>query len=213
MSESPGEIRTVESAEELRELLGEVIPTARNKDRAALHAMDRAWIATSPFCLVATADARGNCDISPKGDPRGFVHILDDRTLALPERPGNRRGDGFHNILENPHVGLIFFVPGRGTTLRIKGRARIVREAPFFDAMLHDGHRPKLAVLVDIDNIFFHCAKAFMRSGLWEPDSWSDEGLPSHAEITHALGRSGKSLEELREYYGPSYADKLYREA
>ena len=98
--------------------------------------------------------------------------VLDDTTIAIPERPGNRRADGFHNILTNPHVGLIYLVPGRGDTLRINGRARLVRDAPFFDDMVVKGHRPVLALVVEIEQVFYHCSKAFLRSKLWDPASW-----------------------------------------
>jgi len=162
----------VTSQEELRELLGP--PTARSVDKVhtALDDRDRRWLSLSPFCLVATSAADGSCDTSPKGDPPGFAMVLDDTTIAIPERPGNRRADGFQNLLSNPHVGLLFLVPGRGETLRINGRARLVREAPFFDEMTVKGHRPLLALVVEIDEIFFHCSKAFLRSALWKPESW-----------------------------------------
>lgn len=212
MGIATSEVQTVDSAQELREILGEVIPSARNKERARLHELDRRWLAASSFCLLATSDGEGRCDVSPKGDPAGFVHVVDGQTIALPERPGNRRADSLHNILSNPQVSLIFFVPGQGPTLRIRGRARIVKDAPFFAAMCHAGHRPRLALVVDIDTIFFHCPKSVMRSGLWDPDRWPQDVLPSYAEITHAVGRTGKSREELEQYYGPAYAELLYRE-
>ncbi|MGW4962086.1 pyridoxamine 5'-phosphate oxidase family protein [Nonomuraea sp. NPDC004186] len=171
------------SETELRELLGEVMPRAATKERVRLHERDREWLAASPFCLIATSDDAGACDVSPKGDPAGFVHVIDDTTIAIPDRPGNRRADGFLNVLTNPHVGLIFLIPGRNETLRINGRARLIREAPFFDEMIVKGHRPHLALVVEIEQIFFHCAKAFLRSSLWKPDSWEPEVLPSHARL------------------------------
>ena len=138
---------------------------ARDKERTALTDLDVAWLASSPFCVVATSAADGDCDASPKGDPAGqLVHVIDERTIALAERPGNRRADGYRNILENPHVGLLFLIPGRGDTLRINGRARLVSDAPFFDEMVVKGHRPVLAMVVEIDELFHHCAKAFLRS-------------------------------------------------
>ncbi|MEM7152191.1 MAG: pyridoxamine 5'-phosphate oxidase family protein [Myxococcota bacterium] len=212
MSEASVETAEVRSPEELREILGPASERAANKDRRVLHEMDRAWIATSPFILVATSDAEGRCDVSPKGDPAGFVHVIDDHTLAIPERPGNRRADGFHNILANPHVGLIFLIPGRTDSLRINGRARIVRDAPFFDAMQVGGHRPKLALVVEIEQLFFHCSKAFMRSELWKPEGWRPEAMPSRAQVVKAMEPTTQSLEELEAYYGSAYAEKLYRE-
>ena len=126
--------------------------------------------------MLATASAAGGADASPKGDPAGdLVHVIDERTIALAERPGNRRADGYRNILENPHVGLLFVIPGRGDTLRINGRARLVSDAPFFDDLVVKGHRPLLALVVEIDEVFHHCAKAFMRSSLWDPDTWDPE--------------------------------------
>jgi PPOX class probable FMN-dependent enzyme len=162
--------------------------------------------------LVATSAADGSCDVSPKGDPPGFVHVLDDRTLAIPERPGNKRADGWRNVLSNPHVGLIFLVPGRGDTLRVNGRVRLVRDAPFFDDLVVKGHRPLLAAVVTIEQVFFHCAKAFLRSQLWDAGSWGGHDLPTRAVIARTLESAETPLAELEAYYGPSYADNLYRQ-
>ncbi len=195
---------------ELRQLLGEPGPAARRKTRPALDPLDRAWLAASPFCLIATAADDGSCDVSPKGDPPGFVRVLDDTTLAIPERAGNRRADGFVNILTNPHVGLISFLPGRGDTLRINGRARLVRDAPFFDEMLVRGTRPLLATVVEVDEVFHHCSKALLRSQLWDPNSWHPSAVASRACIAQTLERPEQSLAELERYYGPDYAAGLY---
>jgi PPOX class probable FMN-dependent enzyme len=201
----------VTSEERLRELIGTPLPRTANKARASLHPLDRKWLEAAPFCLVATSAADGTCDVSPKGDPAGFTLVLDDRTIAIPERPGNRRADGYLNILSNPHVGLLFVLPGRGDTLRINGRARIVADAPWFDRMVVKGHRPQLALLVDIDEIFHHCSKAFLRSALWKPETWDNGSVPSRAQIAKALERPEDSLDKLEEYYGPSYAERLYQ--
>ncbi|MEV0168015.1 hypothetical protein B0I32_12627 [Nonomuraea fuscirosea] len=201
----------IESEAELRELLGEVMPRAATKDRPRLHERDREWLAASPFCLIATSGSDGSCDVSPKGDPAGFVHVIDDTTIAIPDRPGNRRADGFVNVLKNPHVGLIFLIPGRNETLRVNGRARLVREAPFFDEMIVKGHRPHLALVVEIEQIFFHCAKAFLRSSLWKPDSWTTDTLPSQAKLIKEVQKVEESLEELETYYGEAYGKRLYR--
>jgi hypothetical protein len=196
----------------LTALLGEPTPAVRNKERAALTDVDRDWLAASPFCVMGTADAAGRCDVSPKGDPAGqLVHVVDDTTIAIAERPGNRRADGYRNILANPYVGLNFLIPGRGDTLRINGRARLVADAPFFDAMVVKGHRPLLAVVVEIETIFFHCAKAFLRSQLWRPETWEPEArVPRRAVLAQRLERPGDSLEVLDEYYGPRYEQGLY---
>ena len=113
-------------------------------------------------------------------------------------------------MLENPHVGMIFVIPGRTDTLRINGRARLLSDAPFFDRMVVKGHRPHLALLVHIDTIFHHCGKAFLRAGLWEPETWDPTAVPRRAVISKTLEPSDKTLEELDEYYGPAYRDGMY---
>jgi hypothetical protein len=202
----------VRSEAELRELIGEPGARAVSKERKSLHGHDRAWLAASPFCLVATAGADGTCDVSPKGDPPGFTIVLDDTTLAIPDRPGNRRVDGFRNILANPHIGLIYFVPGREETLRVNGRARLVRGAPFFDDMVVRGHRPTIALVVEIEQVFFHCAKAFKRSSLWRPETWPDPAaLPSMPRIVKDVQPTvTETLAELERHYGEQYEKQLY---
>jgi PPOX class probable FMN-dependent enzyme len=201
----------ITSETQLRELLGEPLPRVAAKARPRLHDYDKQWLASSPLCLVATSNADGSCDVSPKGDPPGFTRVLDDTTIAIPERPGNRRLDGFRNILTNPHVGLIYLVPGRGDTLRINGAARLVSDAPFFDQMRVKGHRPLLALVVDIDQVFYHCSKAFLRSDLWQPTTWNADAVPSRAQIAQRLEQPEVALEDLEHYYGPAYAARLYR--
>ena len=202
----------ISTTAELVALLGEPGERARDKSRPALLDVDRDWLAASPFCVLATAAADGTCDASPKGDPPGsLVHVIDDRTIALAERPGNRRVDGYRNICENPHVGLTFFIPGRGDTLRINGRARLVSDAPFFDELTVKGHRPVLAVVVDIEDLFFHCAKAFLRSELWDPATWDPEArVPRRAVLAREVEPNEMTVEQLEDYYGPSYSEGLY---
>jgi len=204
-------VTEIGSVSELRELLGEPSARAATKERNRLHAIDREWLALSPFCVLATSDAFGNCDASPKGDPAGrLVHVVDDGTIAVPERPGNKRVDGYSNVLSNPHAGIISIIPGRTETLRINGRARVLRDAPFFEEMVVRGHRPILALLIEIDTIFFHCAKAFMRSKLWRPETWHPDVLPPHATIVKDVQDTPETLAELQRHYGPSYEDLLY---
>jgi PPOX class probable FMN-dependent enzyme len=204
-------ITEVTSEAELRDLLGHPSQRAATKVRRALHERDREWLAASPFCLIATAGADGSCDVSPKGDPPGFTQVLDDTTVAIPDRAGNNRADGFANILSNPQVGLLFLVPGRSDTLRINGRARLIRAAPFFDDMIVRGSRPKLALLVDVTEVFYHCGKAFMRADLWNPGTWDPDALPSTAHIVKSVQADAEeTLEELQRHYGPSYAERLY---
>ena len=200
---------TTEAA--LRDLLGTPTQRALDKERQAFTTEHRDWLAASPFCLVATSDAAGRCDVSPKGDPAGFALVVDDTTLAVPERPGNRRADGFANILRNPHVGLIFFVPGRGDTLRVNGRASLLSDAPYADRMEVKGHRPVVILEIAVEEIYFHCSKAFLRSRLWEPETWAPDAVMSRAQIAKNLERPDDSLEEIEAYYGQQYAEGLYR--
>ncbi len=195
---------------ELRELVGEPSAPALRKERRALHELDRQWLAASPFCLLATSGADGTCDVSPKGDPPGFTLVLDDTTIALPERPGNRRLDGFRNILANPHVGLVYFLPGRGDTLRINGRARLLRDAPFAERMTVRGHAPAVVLLVEIEQVFHHCSKALLRSQLWDPASWRPEAVARRAVIARTLERPERELADLDAYYAAGYDQKLY---
>ncbi|HET9419827.1 MAG TPA: pyridoxamine 5'-phosphate oxidase family protein [Nocardioides sp.] len=213
MTQTPTQYAEISTPEELVELLGEPAQRAIDKERTALLPVDRDWLAASPFCVLATTDAGGNTDASPKGDPAGsLVHVIDDTTIAIAERPGNRRADGYHNILADPHVGLLFLIPGRGDTLRINGRARLVREAPFFDEMVVKGHRPLLSIVVDVEQVFFHCAKAFLRSGLWKPETWDPEAVvPKRAQIAKEVEGDQRSDAELEEYYKPeNYSKGLY---
>ena len=200
----------ITSEEQLREVVGHPSDAVANKVRTALTQEHRDWLARSPFCMMATAAADGTCDVSPKGDPAGFTLVLDDRTIAIPDRRGNKRTDGFRNVLANPHVGLVYLIPGRGDTLRVNGRATLLRDAPFFDDMVVKATRPVLALLVEVEQVFFHCPKAFMRSNLWQPDTWDPESLPSRARLVQAVERPADSIEELERYYGPEYAKSLY---
>ncbi|WP_369373758.1 pyridoxamine 5'-phosphate oxidase family protein [Promicromonospora sp. Populi] len=201
----------VTTVEELREIIPPPLGPAAGKVRTALHDLDRQWLEASPLCLVATSDADGNVDVSPKGDPAGsLVRVLDEHTIAIPERPGNRRVDGFLNVLANPHVGLIFVVPGRGDTLRINGAARLVRDAPYLAGLQVRRNVPVLALEVDISEVFYHCSKAFLRSKTWDPEAWDLETVPSRAVISHTLERPEQTLAQVEAYYGPQYAETIY---
>ena len=179
--------RVVTSERELRTLIGYPNERAVQKDIGRLDEHARAFIARAPFLLLATANAAGRCDVSPKGDAPGFVRVLDDRHLAVPDRPGNKRIDGMRNLLENPHVGLIFLVPGKEDTLRVNGRARIVRDDELLASLAVGDKRPQLAIAVEVEECYLHCPKAFRRSKLWEPATWSGaRELPSMARVRWA---------------------------
>ena len=183
---------------ELRELMGSPSERAIKKDVAVLDAHCRAFIAHSPFLLMATSSARGRCDVSPKGDAPGFVRVLDDRRLVIPDRPGNKRLDGMRNLLQNPHVGTIFLIPGREETLRVNGRASIIRDAEILELVTAHDKRPLVAIGVEVEECFFHCPKAFRRAGLWDPERWLDRAaLPSMARVLFDQVRpAGKTVEE-----------------
>ena len=200
-------VRTVDA---LEALVGTPKATSIDKVSPVLTPLMRAFIGHAPFYLLATANEDGTCDVSPKGDPPGFTLVLDRKTIAIPDRPGNRRVDGFTNILENPHAGLIYLVPGRTETLRINGRARVLRDAPFFDRMIVKGNRPRLALLVEIEQVFFHCGKAALRSALWDPGTWHPDALPPYPRIVKDVQHTEETLEELERYYGAEYLDRLY---
>ncbi len=174
----------VTSQGELRAIFGAPGERARLKERARLDVHSRAFIASSPFALLATSSAAGRCDVSPKGDAPGFVLVLDDTHLVVPDRVGNNRIDGLTNIVENPHIGMIFLIPGREDTLRVNGRACVVRDGEILARLEVQGKRPKVAIGVEVQECFLHCAKAFKRSGLWDRDRWPDvAGLPSMARM------------------------------
>ena len=165
---------TISSTEALRALYGQPGERAVAKEQARLDEHTRAFIAHSPFLVLGTAGADGRCDVSPKGDAPGFVHVLDDHRLAIPDRLGNNRLDGLRNVVENPHVGLIFFIPGREDTLRVNGRATISRDEALLERLAVNGKRPQTALVVEVEQTFMHCARAFKRAGLWQPERWPD---------------------------------------
>jgi PPOX class probable FMN-dependent enzyme len=174
----------IRSEAELRELMGG--PVAAAVVDKTLSRLDRhciAFIERAPFVLVSTSDGKGRVDISPKGDAPGFVRVLDERTLAIPDRPGNQRFDTLRNLFENSQVGLIFLVPGKRETLRVSGKAEVVRDSVLLETMRAQGKLPALAIAVHVEEAFMHCAKCMVRSKLWQPDHWpSLEGLPTLAE-------------------------------
>ena len=201
----PHEVTTVD---ELRAIIGHPLPPAANKVKDRLSEAQRDWLSHSPLGFVATTDADGRVDVSPKGDPPGFVHIIDDTTIAIPERPGNKRVDGYVNVLQRPRVGTVFLIPGRGDTLRINGTAKIMADAPYFDAMAVGGKRPILALEIDVDEVFFHCAKAFLRSDAWKPETWDPTAVPSVARLAKAI-KPDMSDEQLEEYYAEDNMRKI----
>ena len=196
----------ITSEEQLRAIVGDPHETVIKKVKTRLQDVHREWLAATPMIFVATSDADGRVDVSPKGDPAGKIaHVIDDRTIAIPERPGNRRVDGYLNILSNPRVGTISVIPGRGDTLRINGTARIVDDGPYFDDLAVRDQRPILAVEISTDEVYFHCAKAFLRSELWKPDTWRPDAVASLAQLTKRL------MPEIADEIPDDYTEESFR--
>jgi PPOX class probable FMN-dependent enzyme len=204
--------KPVTSEADLRSLVGEPHALALAKELRALDVHCRDFIARAPFLLLATAGADGRCDVSPKGDGPGFVLVLDERHLLIPDRPGNKRLDGMRNLLTNPHVGLIFLIPGVEETLRVNGRGWIVRDEDLLARCEARGKVPTLGIGVEVEEAFIHCAKAFKRSGLWEPGRWPDlTGLASTATMLHDQTRPpGASVADVERALQESYTQRLY---
>lgn len=201
----------ISSPDQLEAVLGTPNAGVIAKVIPSLDDLCRRFIARSPFILVGSSDSEGNIDVSPKGDPPGFVQVLDDTTLALPERPGNRRADTFRNVLQNPNVGLIFLVPGKRETLRVSGKAMIVRDIGLRQSMTLNGRIPKLAMVVSVREAFFHCAKCMIRSHLWEPVNWLPlDGLPTLAEVAVAHARLAETIEAVQARIDTDETTKLY---
>jgi hypothetical protein len=184
---------------------------AQLKDRGGFDAESRRFIELSPFLLISTSGTDGTCDVSPKGDAPGFVRVLDERHLVIPERNGNKRFDSMKNLLTNHHVGLLFLVPGCDYTLRVNGRAWITRDQSLLDSLVAQGVTPKLAIGVEAQQAYFHCVKSFRRSKLWAPATWpSSDALPSYAcTVFNQIRPANASLEVWEKEIGESDA-KLY---
>lgn len=174
----------VRSAEELAAIIGTPSSIALKKELTTLDQHMRRFIAHSPFLVISTHSENGTCDASPRGDAPGFVHVLDDRMLLIPDRFGNKRTDSYRNILETGRIGLLFLIPGVGETLRVNGRAAIIRDEAWLTPLTAQGKRPLVAVAVEVEECFLQCAKALIRSKLWKPHEWPNlQSLPSAAEM------------------------------
>ena len=194
----------------LRAHVGEVSALAARKCLTRLDRHGRAFIALSPFLVLATADAQGRVDASPRGDPPGFVRVLDDVTLLLPDRPGNNRVDSFGNILSAAGVGLLFFVPGFDETFRVNGTARLLSDGDMLSGSEVNGRVPKTGLLIDVTECFFHCAKALRRAGLWDPAAQVERArLPLLGRIlSEQVG--GFSVEEAEQRIAVSNRERMY---
>jgi uncharacterized protein len=201
----------IASIAQLEALVGEVRQTSIDKESAAMKTLEQEFVRASPFYLLATASADGTCDVSPRGDPPGSVLVACDRTLILPERPGNRRIDSLRNIVENPRVGLLFLVPGSDETLRINGTARITTHGTLLERLAVEGKRPQLAVVVHTEQVYMHCARAFRRSRLWDTASWPEPGaVPQMPSVLKEKLCLVEPLEEIAAEREERYRGSLY---
>ncbi|MEX1020992.1 MAG: pyridoxamine 5'-phosphate oxidase family protein [Litorilinea sp.] len=199
------------TAQEIRDVLGEPGQRVLDKVIPRLDRHCQEFIAASPFMLIASCDAQGQMDVSPKGDPAGFVQVLDETTLAIPDRVGNRRADTLINLINNPRIGLLFLAPGKQETLRVNGRAQVVRDGWLREQMAVRGKAPDLAIVVTVEEAFLHCAKCMIRSELWNPAAWPNvSSLASIAQVMVDHSQTTETVESLAAQVAESYRDRLY---
>lgn len=200
------------SEDQIREILGYPSELVKRKviNRIDKHCLN--FISLSPLLFLSTADDKGNCDVSPRGDAPGSVLVLDDNHFVIPERPGNRRIDTLKNILLNPKIGILFIIPGLGETLRINGQAFVIKDEEILKKMKAHEKMPVLGIGVQVEECFIHCAKAFIRSKVWDYDSWQKkDSLPSISSIlTDHLNSSEYTKESIKKGFQESYENRLY---
>jgi PPOX class probable FMN-dependent enzyme len=201
----------ITSRDKFREIMGEASDKVTRKTLDRLDRHCGKFIAAAPFAILSTADGKGNIDVSPKGDPSGFVKILDERTLALPDRLGNRRADSIENILQNPEVGLIFLIPGKAETLRVSGTAQIVRDSDLRESLVVQGRAPDFVIAIHVKEAFFHCSKCMIRSKLWQAEAWPNlQGLPTLAQTMVDAGQLELTVDEMHEIVINDERTRLY---
>ncbi|HEY5679996.1 MAG TPA: MSMEG_1061 family FMN-dependent PPOX-type flavoprotein [Pseudomonadales bacterium] len=201
----------VSDEESLRQVLGPPMQLAVDKVIDHIDDVSRAIIEKSPFALLASATADAYPDVSPKGDPAGFVRVIDENYIAIPDRPGNRRGDTLTNLLDNPYLAVIFLIPGKGETLRVSGECRIVRDRALRESMAVKGRVPELAIVMHVERVFIHCPKCVVRSSLWDPQAWPDTSdLPNVAEAMIAHTKVKITPDELVEIAEKEDVVRLY---
>jgi PPOX class probable FMN-dependent enzyme len=199
------------SKEELRTHYKAVHDVAVKKELRFLDAHARNFLSKSPFVLIGSQDDDGNADVTPKGDRPGFVAVLDDVTIAIPDRPGNNRLDTFENIVANPAVGLLFLIPGMNETLRINGEGRITADAGLREKLAVDGREPATVLVVKVKAVYMHCAKAFMRSELWKPETWQPrEDMPTLGAILRDHAALAETVSELDDRLDESYSKSMW---
>lgn len=205
----------IKDEQSLRALYEETHTLAALKSKPALDSHAQDFIRRSPFLCLGTQNMDGRADVSPRGDPVGFVKIIDEHTLAIPDRPGNNRLDSLVNILANPNVGLLFIIPGYDDTLRVNGQATLVTDPELLTSMSVNGRSPKLAIVIKVGEAFLHCAKAFRRSHLWSPDHFQDRAeMPSLMKIlmdqTSSIPDNADEMRKMDEGLEVEYTKTMY---
>jgi PPOX class probable FMN-dependent enzyme len=199
------------SSDQLRALYKSPGDNAVRKELKALDPHARGFIAKSPFVLIGSSDGKGNADVTPKGDKPGFAAVLDNTTLAIPDRPGNNRLDTLENVIANPSVGLLFLIPGMNETLRVNGEARITADAVLCERLQAEGKLPVTVMVVTVKAAYMHCAKAFMRSELWLPEMWPDRSkLPTLGRILKDQLALADSVEATDRWLDDSYQKSMW---
>jgi PPOX class probable FMN-dependent enzyme len=199
----------IETLEQLRAIVGESNPATQYKIFSTIEDTARAFIARSPFVVLATSDANGNQDVSPKGDPPGFVEVESDTTLLIPDRKGNKLIFGLQNVLANPHIGVLFLLPGTGETLRVNGRAELTADPDVLARLSARGQPAQLAIRVHVEECFFHCAKAFLRAQLWKPETWAPLRVSFGKILATRLGGDAQVVEAIDKLIDEDYATNL----
>jgi PPOX class probable FMN-dependent enzyme len=206
-----GDAHRIETLEKLCERMGEPSEFVAGKVDGFVNDFAQAFIERSPFLVLSTANAEGHQDASPKGDAPGFVTVQDENTLLIPDRKGNKLLYGLKNILENPHVGLLFLIPGTDDTVRINGRAELTEDPEVLAQLAARGQNALMAIRVSVDECFFHCAKAFRRSELWKPETWNPIKVSQGAMFASKIKRDGDKelIENVDAAVEQNYRDEL----
>lgn len=203
--------KPITTSEDVQRILGEKV---ENQEQKAIDHIDdicREWIERSPFVTIATVNRQGQIDVAPKGDPAGFVKILNEKTLAIPDRLGNNRGDTLHNVIDNPRVGLMFVIPMRNEVVRVSGAGQICQDDDILETMIVNNKKPDMALLVHVEEAMYHCGKSMIRSKMWKPDEWqSIDGLPSYAHAVKTHASMTEPLEDVEAMMKRNDEERLY---
>lgn len=203
--------KPITTSEDVQRILGEKFESQEQKAIDHIDDICREWIERSPFVTIATVNRQGQIDVAPKGDPAGFVKILDEKTLAIPDRLGNNRGDTLHNVIDNPRVGLMFVIPMRNEVVRVSGAGQICQDDDILETMIVNNKKPDMALLVHVEEAMYHCGKSMIRSKMWKPDEWqSIEGLPSYAHAVKKHASMTESLEYVEAMMKYNDEERLY---